>query len=126
MILASLSCIHKLSPDAVKIDRSFIDTITNSGDKETIVGAIIALADGLKLDVVAEGIETECQHKILQQMGCKYAQGFLYSHPLAPEELFNFVVNGNVQHGLPPVLPVPESSTGGLPTASNVTGRHLN
>ena len=123
---SSLSCIHRLSPDAVKIDRSFIDTITKTGDKETIVGAIIALADGLKLDVVAEGVETECQHQILQRMGCKYAQGFLYSHPLEPAELFNFVVNENVQQGLPPVLPVPESTTGNLPSTTNVNGQYAN
>ena len=123
---SSLSCIHELSPDAVKIDRSFVDKITKSGDKETIVRAIIALADGLKLDVVAEGIETECQHQILQQMGCKYGQGFLYSHPLAPEELFNFVVNENHQRGFSPVLPVPESASGSVHTANNVNGQHSN
>ena len=110
----------------MKIDRSFIDTITKTGDKETIVGAIIALADGLKLDVVAEGVETKCQHQILQRMGCKYAQGFLYSHPLEPAELFNFVVNENVQQGLPPVLPVPESTTGNLPSTTNVNGQYTN
>ena len=118
---SSLSCIHELSPDVVKIDRSFIDTITKSGDKETIVGAIIALADGLKLDVVAEGVETECQHRILHQMGCKYAQGFLYSRPLAPAELFNFVVNESAQQ-LTPALPIPASATDSLPTTTNVDG----
>ena len=123
---SSLSCIHELSPDAVKIDRSFIDSITKSGDKETIVGAIIALADGLKLDVVAEGIETECQHQILHQMGCKYAQGFLYSRPLAPAELFQFVVNESAQHDLPPALPIPESATGNLNATANVNNQHSN
>ena len=105
----------------MKIDRSFIDTITKSGDKETIVGAIIALADGLKLDVVAEGVETECQHRIIHQMGCKYAQGFLYSRPLAPAELFNFVVNESAQQ-LTPALPIPASATDSLPTTTNVDG----
>jgi len=119
---SSLSCIHELSPDAVKIDRSFIDSITKSGDKETIVRAIIALADGLKLDVVAEGIETECQHRILQQMGCKYAQGFLYSHPLAPAELFDFVINKNVKRGFRLVPPVPASATENLPATTIVNG----
>ena len=107
---SSLSCIHELSPDAVKIDRSFIDSITQSSDKKTIVGAIIALADGLKLDVVAEGIETESQHEILKSMGCKYAQGFLYSRPLAPQELFNFVIADNPIPSTPPVLPMIDSA----------------
>ena len=118
---SSLSCIHELSPDAVKIDRSFIDTISQSSDKETIVRAIIALADGLKLDVVAEGIETECQHNILQEMGCKYAQGFLYSKPLAPQELFQFVVGNNegTLGNSSPMLPVSAGDNEGLPSNQN-------
>ena len=118
---SSLSCIHELSPDAVKIDRSFIDTISQSSDKETIVRAIIALADGLKLDVVAEGIETECQHNILQEMGCKYAQGFLYSKPLTPQELFQFVVGNNegTLGNSSPMLPVSAGDNEGLPSNQN-------
>lgn len=118
---SSLSCIHELSPDAVKIDRSFIDSIAQSSDKKTIVGAIIALADGLKLDVVAEGIETESQHEILKSMGCKYAQGFLYSRPLAPQELFDFVVADRLKQRINPVLSVLESATGSLPAMQDVT-----
>ena len=108
---SSLSCIHELSPDAVKIDRSFIDTIVQSADKKTIVGAIVALADGLKLDVVAEGIETESQHEILKTMGCKYAQGFLYSRPMAPQELYDFVVASELNPNINPVLPLLESTS---------------
>ncbi len=92
---SSLACIHELSPDVVKIDRSFIDQIDESPDKKTIVRAIIGLADSLNLDVVAEGIETKTQHRILQAMGCRYAQGFLYSKPLPPRGLYDFIVNNN-------------------------------
>ncbi len=121
---SSLSCIHKLSPDAVKIDRSFIDTITKSSDKKTIVRAIIALADGLKLDVVAEGIETECQHEILQKMGCKYAQGYLYSNPLPPAELYSFVAANNAPLNAPPMLPVRDAipTPSSLPSLPNLNG----
>ena len=87
---SSLSYIHELSPDVVKIDRSFIDQITSSSDKSTIVRAIIALADELELDVVAEGVETEEQRKLLATLGCKYAQGFYFACPLATEEMFEF------------------------------------
>ena len=117
---SSLSCIHELSPDAVKIDRSFIDSITQSSDKETIVRAIIALADGLKLDVVAEGIETESQHEILKSMGCKYGQGFLYSRPLARQELFDFVVANTQIPNTKPVVPGLESDSIDLPASANV------
>ena len=111
---SSLSCIHELSPDAVKIDRSFIDSIAQSSDKKTIVGAIVALAAGLKLDVVAEGIETESQHEILKSMGCKYAQGFLYSHPLGPQELFEFVTNSLPLPSVPPALALLDSVSAGF------------
>ena len=90
------------------------------------MGAIIALADGLKLDVVAEGIETECQHQILQQMGCKYAQGFLYCHPLAPAELFDFVVNDSTHYEPAAALPISGPATGNLNTTANVNGQHSN
>ena len=119
---SSLSSIHKLSPDSVKIDRSFVKSIGQSNDKKTVVGAILALADELKIDVVGEGIETEKQHAILKKMGVKYAQGFLYSQPLPPEKLFDYVV---AENPLPaaivnPVLSILESATGNLPTMPNV------
>jgi len=117
---SSLSYIHELSPDAVKIDRSFIDSISQSSDKKAIVGAIIALAGGLKLDVVAEGIETESQHEILKSMGCKYAQGFLYSRPLAPQELFDFAVADQQNHRINPVPEMRDSSSMGLVPAPPV------
>lgn len=84
---SSLAYIHELAPDVVKIDRSFVDSLVQSVDKQTIVTAILALADGLNLDVVAEGVETEQQRNLLASMGCRYAQGFLFSKPLPPEEL---------------------------------------
>ena len=121
---SSLSCIHQLSPDAVKIDRSFIDSIAQSSDKKTIVGAIIALAAGLKLDVVAEGIETESQHEIIRSMGCKYAQGFLYSRPLAPQELFEFVVADKPVASLKPAIDLLNSSSESLPLIPNANAGH--
>ena len=88
---SSLASIHNLSPDVVKIDRSFVDKLTTSIDKQTIVGAIIAVADGLGLDVVAEGVETEAQLRMLASMGCEYSQGFLFSRPLAADDLLEFI-----------------------------------
>lgn len=99
---SSLAYLHQLAPDAVKIDRSFIDQITTSNDKKTIVGAIIALADGLNLDVIAEGVETIAQQRELTQMGCGFAQGFLFSKPLTPEKLFEFVTRKQYLKSLRP------------------------
>lgn len=88
---SSLASIHDLSPDVVKIDRSFIDTLATCPDKQTIVGAIIAVAEGLNLDVVAEGVETIAQREILLSMGCGFAQGYLFSRPLSPEAMQAFL-----------------------------------
>ncbi len=91
---SSLAYIHQLAPDVVKIDRSFVDKINCSTDKATIVGAILAMAEGLSLDVVAEGIETHSQRDLLREMGCDFGQGFLFARPLTPDQLFKTVLNG--------------------------------
>lgn len=96
---SSLAYIHELSPDAVKIDRSFIENITTSTDQKTIVGAIVALAEGLHLDVLAEGVETIEQQRILADIGCQYGQGFLFSKPLAPDELFKLITGQSFRQG---------------------------
>ncbi|MEM7783049.1 MAG: EAL domain-containing protein [Planctomycetota bacterium] len=93
---SSLAYIHKLSPDVVKIDRSFVDQITTSIDKQTIVGAIIALANGLNLDVVAEGVETQQQRNMLAEMGCEFAQGYLFSRPLDPSQVSEYILENRV------------------------------
>ena len=87
---SSLAYLHDLSPDLVKIDRSFVDQLTTSLDKQTIVGAIIALATGLNLNVIAEGVETEEQRKLLTEMGCTRAQGFLFSRPMCADDADDF------------------------------------
>lgn len=88
---SSLAYIHKLSPDVIKIDRSFVDRLTECKDKEKIVSAIIGLAEGLNLDIVAEGVETESQRMMLATMGCTLAQGYLFSRPLPASEIASFV-----------------------------------
>jgi len=71
----------------VKIDRSFINEMANSPQDMTIVTTIIALAHSLHLQVVAEGVETERQSKLLKLLKCDEAQGYLFSKPLPAEEI---------------------------------------
>jgi diguanylate cyclase (GGDEF)-like protein len=83
---SSLSYIHRIPVDVLKIDRSFIERITDPDGTRPIVEAVIAMARHLDLHVVAEGVETEEQQRILEQAGCQGFQGYLFSRPLAPEQ----------------------------------------
>ncbi|HZP48736.1 MAG TPA: EAL domain-containing protein [Vicinamibacterales bacterium] len=80
---SSLSHLHKLPVDALKIDRSFVMSLLLP-DRPAIVESILALAHTLKTSVVAEGIESEIQARELERLGCTHAQGYLFSRPLAP------------------------------------------
>ncbi|MDD5578552.1 MAG: EAL domain-containing protein [Methylobacter sp.] len=73
----------------LKIDRSFVKNIANNTDDESIARSVIALGHSLNLQVVAEGIESEVQQKLLRELGCDEGQGYLYSPPvLSGSEVF--------------------------------------
>ena len=84
---SSLSYLRRLPVDTVKIDRSFTTELNTDSNDVTIVAGIIGLARGLGLQVVAEGVETERQAEILVELGCAQGQGFLYSPPVALDDL---------------------------------------
>jgi EAL domain-containing protein (putative c-di-GMP-specific phosphodiesterase class I) len=68
--------------DTLKIDHSFVKELTAAADSGEIVRTIVALAHGLGIDVVAEGVERPDQLQVLRELGCEFAQGFLLSHPV--------------------------------------------
>ncbi len=82
---SSLSYLKHLPADNLKIDRSFIQDITEDADARAIVTGIMALAHSLRMKVVAEGVETPAQRDLLIEAGCDYLQGFLYSKPVPAE-----------------------------------------
>lgn len=85
---SSLSYLKKFPIDTLKIDRSFITNVQDrrGGDNAAIVTAIMALSHSLRLDVVAEGVETAQELSYLHALGCKTIQGFLFSKPLSVDE----------------------------------------
>jgi len=83
---SSLSYIHRIPVDVLKIDRSFIERITEVDGTRPIVEAVIAMARHLDLHVVAEGVETQEQQQILDQAGCQGFQGYLFAKPLSADE----------------------------------------
>lgn len=84
---SSLSYLAKLPLDTLKIDRSFVIDMTAGPQGQALVSTIINLAHSLRLTVVAEGVETEEQSRLLHLLGCDEMQGFLFSKPV-PSEIF--------------------------------------
>jgi EAL domain-containing protein (putative c-di-GMP-specific phosphodiesterase class I) len=84
---SSLGYLSKLPVDTLKIDRSFVIDMTTGPEGLALVSTIISLAHSLKLKVVAEGVETEEQSRLLRLLSCDEMQGFLFSKPV-PAEIF--------------------------------------
>lgn len=89
--LSSLSTLHDLPFDALKIDQSFTRRITESREHAAIAMSIILLAHNLGLTVVAEGIETREQLSMLQSCDCDFGQGYLFAMPLRLEAIFEWL-----------------------------------
>ncbi|MGE4293015.1 MAG: putative bifunctional diguanylate cyclase/phosphodiesterase, partial [Desulfovibrio sp.] len=91
---SSLSYLQRFPIDVVKIDRSFVTGLEHDRDSRTIVNTVISLGLALGLKVVAEGVETPEQLDILQQAGCRYAQGYLFSRPVSAEDAERMLAGG--------------------------------
>jgi len=83
----SLGYLQKLPVDTLKIDQGFICNLETDPDSVSIVKTVIALAHGLELNVIAEGVETEGQLAMLRELGCSAAQGYLFSKPQPAEAI---------------------------------------
>jgi len=84
---SSLAYLKRFRVDKLKIDRSFIQDLLSDADDQALVRAMIQLARGLRIRILAEGVETAHLAERLQVMDCDEAQGFLYARPLPPAEL---------------------------------------
>jgi len=116
---SSLSYLHRLPVDAIKLDRSFVQSIDTDDLAQRLVNAMIGVAHGLGLSVVAEGVETEAQRDALLTAGCSLMQGFLFARPRPASELEEFLraSHGNDEnHG---------NVGGGRPVGASVALRQL-
>ena len=92
---SSLAALKRFSIEILKVDRSFIQKVDQSEEDVAMVTAIIALAKALKIPVVCEGVETQEQLELIQQIGGDYIQGYYYSKPLPVEEFEKLLLTPN-------------------------------
>jgi EAL domain-containing protein (putative c-di-GMP-specific phosphodiesterase class I) len=90
---SSMAYLKKIPFHVLKIDRLFVKDIGTADGSDSIVYAIIGVAQGLGKEIVSEGIETEQQRAFLAENGCDVAQGFLWSEPVPAEEFAAFMQN---------------------------------
>jgi len=90
---SSLSYLRQMPIDVLKIDRSFIDTMSTSPQQKALVDGIVRLAHTLGLQVVAEGVEDQVDRELLREMGCPLGQGYLFARPLSYPEAVEWMLS---------------------------------
>jgi diguanylate cyclase (GGDEF)-like protein len=106
---SSLTYLHRLPVDEVKIDKAFVMPMTTSSSAAAITRAVVGLGHSLDLTVVAEGVEDEATVAELRRIGCDVVQGYLLSRPLPPDRLAAWLDVPAVQH-------LPRAGSAGAPT----------
>ena len=89
---SSLSALQQFPISTLKIDKSFVENIAHNADDATIVGTIIHMGQNLKMDVVAEGVETSDQLAHLQALDCTYVQGLLFGEPMSSDNYLELLL----------------------------------
>jgi EAL domain-containing protein (putative c-di-GMP-specific phosphodiesterase class I) len=90
-----LEALHDLPFDALKIDRSFVSRLTGNARSRELVRTIVTMGLNLNLKVIAEGVETEDEHRLVRELNCTHAQGYLFSRPV-PAADFDAFLYGRV------------------------------
>lgn len=97
---SSLNYLHRLPIHTLKVDQSFVKAIHSGVDDACIVNAIVAMAHGLKLEIVAEGVETEKQFQYLRSLGCHQVQGFFYGPAQPASDISKLLAQTTVRTAL--------------------------
>ena len=126
---SSLRYLRRFDTSTVKIDREFIQALADEPRTQALVSSVLAMVHSLDLHSVAEGIETLDQLQILRQLGCRYAQGYLFAKPMRADA-FGALLVGRHRYpmGSSPdaaVLPVPRPNTDGARPILTVLPRRL-
>jgi diguanylate cyclase (GGDEF)-like protein len=88
---SSLSYLHRLPLDVIKIDRSFVDSITESEKSQSLVQLLVSLARSMEVELVAEGIETPEQLALLKSLDVRYGQGYLFARPMPFSDVWAYL-----------------------------------
>ena len=100
---SSLNMLSAMPVDVLKMDRAFIRRIGESEKDAHLVGLILGLARNLKIPVVAEGVETEEQVKLLRKLGCSLVQGYYFARPMPAAEFEEEVIRKMQKNGDEPI-----------------------
>ena len=92
---SSLSYLKRFSVDTLKIDRSFVQSLPDSGEDVAIAAAVIALGRSMRMSVVAEGVESQAQAAALRELGCDEIQGYLLGRPMPGGDFAAWLINHN-------------------------------
>ena len=93
---SSLSYLHRLPFDVIKIDRSFVDSVTESEKSLSLIKLLVSLAHTMGVELIAEGIEEPEQLQILKELGVRYGQGYLFARPMPIKDAFQHLANDTV------------------------------
>ena len=108
---SNLAYLVRLPISTLKIDKSFVMLMGENPANREVIRTILSLAANLGFKVVAEGIESEHQREVLTNLGCDYGQGYLFSRPLGPDLLEDFLLDRDGEtYAFPPPTEVPEAS----------------
>ncbi len=103
---ASLAALRRFSVDRIKIDRSYVSDVDSDQAQQSMVAAIVTMAEQLDLETLAEGVETEGEHAMVAQLGCRHVQGFGIARPMSEAKCTEWLNDYEARHGPETVLKI--------------------